>query len=93
MLFIITLGFNQIIQPFHVHIQVIQPNKKTEKHIHWNMLTITSMSLSRRSLIVHPAPLNSKAPEPKSINILRSGRLPGFAASVIDLELVGRKQQ
>lgn len=36
--------------------------------------------------MVHPAPLNSKAPVPNSANILISGKCPGFAASVIDLE-------
>ena len=36
--------------------------------------------------MVHPAPLNSKAPVLNSANNLKSGNCPGHAASVIDLE-------
>lgn len=42
-------------------------------------LTFLSMSLSHMSFIVHPAPLMMNAPNPKSTNILRSGRDPGTA--------------
>lgn len=52
-------------------------------------LTFLSKSLSHMSLIVHPAPLISKAPTPKSASMRRSGRHPGSAASPI-LHVQGR---
>lgn len=52
-------------------------------------LTFLSKSLSHMSLIVHPAPLISKAPTPKSASMRRSGRHPGSAASPI-LQVQGR---
>ena len=35
--------------------------------------------------MVHPAPLKSKAPQPNSNIILKSGKFPGDAAKLIDL--------
>ena len=35
--------------------------------------------------MVHPAPLKSKAPQPNSSIILKSGKFPGDAAKLIDL--------
>lgn len=49
------------------------------------------MSRSRRSLIVQPAPRKSNAPHPNSANILKSGRCPGGAANVIDLQHIAYK--
>ena len=50
--------------------------------------TIVSISRSRRSLMVHPAPRRSKAPHPNNVIILISGRCPGLAAKLIDLETI-----
>ena len=49
-------------------------------------ITFVSISLSRRSLTVHPAPRKRNAPQPNKANIFISGRFPGDAAKVIDLE-------
>ena len=43
------------------------------------------MSRSMRSFTVHPAPLRSKDPQPNSNIILKSGKCPGIAAKLIDL--------
>lgn len=65
----------------------MQPGLKAVK------FTIKSISRSRRSLIVQPAPLKSNAPQPNSANILKSGRCPGAAAKVIDLQHRVQKNQ
>lgn len=49
------------------------------------------MSRSRRSFTVQPAPLRSTAPQPNKASILMSGRFPGVAARVIDLDVVAVK--
>lgn len=51
-----------------------------------SVMTFVSISRSRRSFMVHPAPLKSKAPHPNRVNILKSGSWPGGAAKVIDLK-------
>lgn len=51
-----------------------------------SVLTFVSISRSRRSFMVHPAPLKSKAPHPNRVSILKSGSWPGDAAKVIDLK-------
>jgi hypothetical protein len=58
-------------------------------------MTFTFVSISRsiRSLIVHPAPLKSKAPHPNRANIFKSGRCPGGAAKVIDLYCMGKENK
>ena len=50
-----------------------------------NKITLLSMSRSRRSFTVQPAPLRRTAPHPKSASIFKSGNSPGVAAIVIDL--------
>jgi hypothetical protein len=54
---------------------------KLEKH----KLTLLSMSRSRRSFTVQPAPLRRIAPHPNNPNICKSGSSPGIAAIAIDL--------
>jgi hypothetical protein len=47
--------------------------------------TFWSISLSRRSLIVHPAPRRRMAPTPNNASVSKSGRFPVGAASAMDL--------
>jgi hypothetical protein len=66
---------------FQWKVQGIIRTQKKER----NRITLLSMSRSRRSFTVQPAPLRRMAPHPKSASILKSGNCPGIAAMVIDL--------
>lgn len=55
------------------------------------LITFVSISRSSRSLMVHPAPRRSKAPQPNRAIIFTSGILPGAAAKEIDLKIKAEK--
>ena len=70
-----------------VHVLKLRTNhhKHKMKKIASYDTTFVSMSRSMRSFTVHPAPLRSKDPQPNSNIILKSGKCPGIAAKLIDL--------
>lgn len=75
----------QSLEDIEVCSSTIQNSTKSARE---SPITLVSISRSRRSLTVHPAPRKSKAPQPNSVIIFKSGRLPGGAAKAIDLHIV-----
>lgn len=67
------------------------PFKKREGNQTDENFTLTSISRSRRSFTVQPAPRRSTAPHPNNANIFKFGISPGIAAIVIDLVLKDTK--